>query len=171
MYIWDIAEVIISYNLYKPQVAKFDCVGNWVDIPEQPGQYYTTPPSSPKTFFDIEADTYGNLYLALLKGDQWNNHVSVIKLDIATGIPETQNVDYMIYPNLTSGIIKIKIQPDEDVLRVLVSNISGKIVFQEDNGNSVIDLSILENGVYFVNISTSKDNYIEKSDYPISFAL
>ena len=150
------------YNLYKPQVAKFDASGNWVDLPEQPGQYYTTPPASPRTFFEIEADTYGNLYLALLKGDQWNNHVSVIKLDITTGIPETQNGDYIIYPNPTSGIINLKIQPDEDVLRVLVSDISGKIVFRDDNGNSVIDLSVLENGVYFVKIETNNGTHIEK---------
>jgi len=75
------------YNLYMPQVAKLDGSGNWVDLPEQPGQYCTTPPW-PRTFFNIEADTYGNLYLAFLKGDHWNHHVAVLKLDITTGIPE-----------------------------------------------------------------------------------
>ena len=148
-------------NTYKPRVAKLDASGTWVDLPDQPGQYCTTT-TWPMTFWDIEADNFGNLYLAFLKGDHWNHHVAVIKLDITTGIPETQNGGYKVYPNPTSGLINIKTGQDEHIDQIIVTDISGKIVFQGDNGNPVIDLSILENGVYFIKIETENGTHIEK---------
>jgi len=151
----------VSDNGYRIRVKKVDNSGNWIDLPEQPGQYFITP-SWPRTFFDLEADNYGNLYLAMLKGDHWNHHISVLKLDITTGLSEAQKGSYSIYPNPTSGVINLKIQPDEQIISVLVTDISGKVVFQPDDINSTIDLSGLRKGIYFVSISTSKNNYIEK---------
>ena len=152
----------ISDNGYRPRVKKVDNSGNWVDLPEQPGQYFTMPYYSPTTYFDIEADNYGNLYLAMMKGDQWNSHLSVIKLDIATGISESQKENFAIFPNPTSGIINIKNLSHEQIISVTVTDISGKVVFQPDDPERTIDLSILGQGVYFVNINTSKNNYNEK---------
>ena len=149
------------YNKYKPLMAKLDASGTWVDLPEQPGPYCTTT-TWPMTYWDIEADNFGNLYLSFLKGDHWNHHLAVIKLDITTGIAEMQKENSVIYPNPTSGTINIKTQPDEIVHRVLVTDISGKLVFRDDNGNSIIDLSILENGVYFVKLETNNGTHIEK---------
>ena len=151
----------ISDNGYRIRVKKVDNSGNWVDLPEQPGQYFITP-SWPRTFFDIEADNYGNLYLAMLKGDYWNHHVSVLKLDIVTGMSELQKDNSRVYPNPTSGIINIETHPDEQIHNVLVTDLSGKVAFQTDDNNSTIDLSGLKNGIYFMIISTSKNSYIEK---------
>jgi len=67
-----------------------------------------------------------------------------------------------VYPNPTSGIIHIKIHPDEQIISVLVINISGKIVFMSDYFNSAIDLSCLRKGPYFVRVKTSNNKYIEK---------
>jgi len=155
----------ISDNGFRPRVKKVDGAGNWDDIPEQPGEYFTMPYYTPTTYFDIEADNNGNLYLAVMKGDQWNSHVSVLKLDISTGITETHRGRFEIYPNPSNGIINIDLnglQESEIPLNLEVTDISGKLVFQSKDFDSVIDLTEFEKGIYFIGIRTSKNNYIEK---------
>ena len=148
-------------NTYKPRVAKVDGSGNWVDLPDQPGQYCTTT-TWPMTYWDIEADNFGNLYLAFLKGDIWNHHIAVLKLDITTGIAEMQKENAVISPNPTTGKINIKVGPDEQILDIVVSDFSGKVVFHSKDFASTTDLSMLGKGLYFVSINTSGNNYIEK---------
>jgi len=96
----------------------------------------------------------------MMKGDQWNSHLAVIKLDISTGISKTLEKNSAIYPNPTTGIINLSgfVQPE----RLNISDITGKIVFTVENPDSQIDLSGLEKGVYFVSIYTSGKNYKEK---------
>jgi hypothetical protein len=123
------------------------------------------PYYNPTTYFDIEADNNGNLYLAMMKGDQWNSHVSVLKLDISTGITETHRGRFEIYPNPSNGIMNIDLnglQESEIPLNLEVTDISGKLVFQSKDFDSEVDLTGLGNGVYFVNIHTSEDSYIRK---------
>ncbi|RLD45738.1 MAG: hypothetical protein DRJ05_00215 [Bacteroidetes bacterium] len=145
----------------RVKVKKVDHSGNWSDITDQPGPYYTTP-VIPRTYFDLEVDSEGNLYIAMLKGDQWNNHVSVLKLDVITGIAEPQDKTITIYPNPTSGIIHINKSPGEQIQNVLIVDVSGKLVFQQNSPPQTLDLSDLKKGIYFIRINTSKNNYIEK---------
>jgi len=150
----------ISDNGFRPRVKKVDVSGNWTDIPDQPGEYFTMPHSSPTTYFDIEADNYGNLYLAMMKGDQWNSHLAVIKLDITTGISEIQKENSIIYPNPTNGIVNLT--GNESLLGFKITDFTGKTVYSTENVPSQIDISYLKNGVYFVIITTSENTYIEK---------
>ncbi len=153
----------VSDNGYRVRVKKVDDSGNWVDLPDQPGQYCITP-GWPRTYFDIEADNYGNLYLAYLKGDHWNHHVSVLKLDIATGVSVAEKENYTIYPNPTNGILNLT--GFQNLLGFEISDITGKIVYTRGHVPSgiplQIDLSGLKKGVYIANITTSQNSYIEK---------
>ena len=165
------------YNLYKPQVAKVDGSGNWVDLADQPGPYCTTPPW-PRSFFDIEADNYGNLYLAFLKGDHWNNHFSVLKLDITTGVPETQTGNnYSIYPNPSNGVFTIKnLTGFKNLLGLEITDITGKVILTMAKATEHAPLSLLPlqidisaitghaplPGIYFIKIKTKTSIYTEK---------
>jgi len=146
----------------RPRIKKVDDSGNWVDLAEQPGPYFTLPYYNPVTHFDIEADNYGNLYLAMMKGDQWNSHLSVLKLDVITGVAESQDKTITIFPNPTDGKIKINSPSGEQIQDVLIVDITGKLVFQQNSPRQTLDLSDLKKGVYFIRINTSKNNYIEK---------
>ncbi len=144
----------------RVKVMKVDVAGTWSDIAEQPGAGFTTP-YNPRAFFDIAADNYGNLYLAMLQGDNFNNHVSVIKLDIATGIDETALEGFSVYPNPTEGMLKL-IGLEPTIIGLSIIDLSGKIVYVAKNPGGQIDLSDLGTGIYFITVTTLEDKYIKK---------
>ena len=144
----------------RVKVMKVDVAGTWSDIAEQPGAGFTTP-YNPRAFFDIAADNYGNLYLAMLQGDNFNNHVSVIKLDIATGIDETALEGFSVYPNPTEGMLKL-IGLEPTIIGLSIIDLSGKIVYVAKNPEGQIDLSDLGTGIYFITVTTLEDKYIKK---------
>jgi len=154
----------VADNGLRPRVKKVDNSGNWINLPEQPGEYFTSP-SIPTTYFDIETDNHGNLYMALLKGDNFNHHVSVIKLDIVTGIKAPQKEVFTIYPNPTTGIIKLTGPDsywDENLFGIEITDITGITICTWRHVPSQIDLSGLKKGIYFVRVNTSENSYIEK---------
>jgi hypothetical protein len=66
-----------------------------------------------------------------------------------------------IYPNPTSG--KLHIDSQGKINKISISNILGKQVFFTENFSAnTIDLSLLDNGVYFINHRTDKRIHIEK---------
>ena len=96
-----------------------------------------------------------NGYRANLK----NSPVSV-NCNQNTNINEYRSQNINIYPNPTSG--KITINTNEIIESIYVKNIIGKDVNQYNRNNKNIDLSLLENGVYFINIKTQKGIHIKK---------
>ena len=68
----------------------------------------------------------------------------------------------MIYPNPINEKVNIKIQKDEQIVSVVVADVSGKVLLRFDSPDRVIDLSGLTNGLYFLTVNTSENNYIEK---------
>ena len=77
------------------------------------------------------------------------------------GVNEYPLENMNIYPNPTLG--KLHIDSQEKINAISISNILGKqVFFTEDFNANTIDLSSLDNGVYFINISTNKGMHIEK---------
>jgi hypothetical protein len=154
---------------YLAKVKKLNNSGNWIDIPEQPGQNFITP-YLPKTYFDIEATSNGDLYLAMLKGDNFNYHLSVIKLDIITGIMEPQKGSCSIYPNPSSGIVNLTgLRNLKGFNGVEITDINGKTIFTKAHKGTCtlpcplqIDLSNHPKGVYFIKIKTNESIYTKK---------
>ena len=67
-------------------------------------------------------------------------------------------VDFSIYPNPTSGLINIS--SDKLIDRVIVRNVLGEIV--SESNESQIDISNQANGVYFVEVITTKGKFSKK---------
>ncbi len=67
-----------------------------------------------------------------------------------------------IYPNPTSGVIKFNSPKNEIVKSIMVTDISGRIVYQENANLNSVDLNSLPNGVYNLTVSTSSKNYRAK---------
>ena len=75
------------------------------------------------------------------------------------------NNQIKIYPNPTKGRILVQNLVNTRTKNIIVRNILGEIVYtQLSDGNITIsiDLSILENGIYFIEISTDKGIRLEK---------
>ncbi len=71
---------------------------------------------------------------------------------------EVNNNQISIYPNPTNGIVWFDL-PIGTVSEIQICDVSGKIIFNETNISSFIDLSDLPAGVYIVDLKTDKNNY------------
>jgi len=80
-----------------------------------------------------------------------------IKQDVAVGINEINSANNLhIYPNPSSGLVTIS--SNQPIANIDVFDVTGKLVHsQQNNGkqtNTVLDLSVLSNGIYFINAQT-----------------
>ncbi|MGZ4100225.1 MAG: DUF4465 domain-containing protein, partial [Bacteroidia bacterium] len=82
----------------------------------------------------------------------------------AVGIPENQNaLNLQVYPNPFNGTLYFKTEADQTV-NILVSDITGKNVAEDklENGKNHINLSFLEKGIYFVEVSSTEYKVVKK---------
>lgn len=76
---------------------------------------------------------------------------------ILIGINELEKAGLNVFPNPTSGKVKVNI---EGFTKILIYNEEGKLM-SEVSGNSEIDLNPYPHGVYFMKIYSNKDIYTE----------
>lgn len=79
---------------------------------------------------------------------------NVVRSYIATGINQiNENQQYSIYPNPTTGIINIHLQPQSGFREIVITGTSGQIIYSKKTTqlNDVnVDLSALARGIYFI---------------------
>lgn len=77
------------------------------------------------------------------------------------GAENFQVAEFSVYPNPSTGIFNIS---TSEVVKINVVDITGKKVYQEDSvqGDSSINLSNLQSGVYLMNVSGESINKTEK---------
>ena len=83
------------------------------------------------------------------------------------GIHEySNNLNYNLYPNPAKGKVSIIMNQQSSELKVNITNSLGQIVLTENNidNNGIIDLEIskLNNGVYFVTVSSKNESKTQK---------
>ena len=104
-----------------------------------------------------------NVMDATLNGYRSSLRNSTVSMNCngTVGVNEYLLESMNIYPNPTLG--QLHIDSQIKINKISISNILGKqVFFTEDFSTNTIDLSSLENGVYFINISTNKGMHIEK---------
>ncbi len=104
-----------------------------------------------------------NVMAATLNGYRSSLQNSTVSMNCngTVGVNEYQLENMNIYPNPTLGLVNVKSK--EKINTISISTILGKqVFFTEDFSANTIDLSSLDNGVYFINISTDKGIHIEK---------
>ncbi|MDQ3048554.1 MAG: T9SS type A sorting domain-containing protein [Bacteroidota bacterium] len=80
---------------------------------------------------------------------------------IGVGIQEKiSNSGLTVFPNPTNGKIDILVKSGEEILTVNVSDTMGKIVHH--SAQAGIDLSSLNKGIYFLEVTTAKGRYYSK---------
>ncbi len=83
------------------------------------------------------------------------------------GVENTENNDIMIYPNPTTGIFVIDISKHQNfkTSKIEITDVTGKIIYHSKLQNfktSKIDLSDKAKGVYFIEIETDGEIFVEK---------
>ena len=117
--------------------------------------------SEDPTYTYEDAVDYGTytVCLATKKGECWNDKCEDITINLA-GIENLTQDDDMInvYPNPTTGKFNITVENAGDVV-VKVGDILGNIlnidVTDNMNGKFSVDLSVVADGVYFVQVKNS----------------
>lgn len=85
-----------------------------------------------------------------------------------TGITEMDNsLEFGLYPNPNNGTFTINIENANGVYNVNVMNVIGQSVYQEvilveGNNSEIIDLGIVESGIYFVQLKGENEETIQK---------
>jgi hypothetical protein len=98
--------------------------------------------------YDAQAD--GN-YQVMITGVNGCTSMSDDFLYIGSGVEEAIS-EMKIYPNPANGIINIEIPGGNDGLEIVIFGTCGQVMKTEISG-TILDLSALQNGVYFMTVS------------------
>jgi len=85
--------------------------------------------------------------------------------DIQTGVETLlTNKNSTIYPNPVSDLVTIESKQSETIKRILITDLSGRIIFDKayNDTKTVLSLSELNQGLYLLKISTDKGSYEHK---------
>ncbi|MBI9036579.1 MAG: carboxypeptidase regulatory-like domain-containing protein [Bacteroidales bacterium] len=157
--------IIISKNIFENPIPVFSNLYKTGNIP----RIKVWDKSENKEYI-LKDYTFSNPY-----GDAWTENVfpledgeySLLNFSTTHISDGDENNDISIYPNPTTGMITIgNLEGFKNLTDLEITNIAGKIVLQLKINNYQskieIDLSFLEKGVYFINISGSNYNTIKK---------
>jgi len=128
---------------------------NWVEIY---GEFYAAGGEKYLTIGNFKTDSFTNYirytFGSVLESYYYIDDVSVYFCDSTVGLNEEVISELVMYPNPTSGLIKIKAKSNTILNgKVNVSNTLGGIMFMDDLSNVTeleIDLSKWPNGIYYL---------------------
>lgn len=71
------------------------------------------------------------------------------------------DIGMSVYPNPSKGFVNID-TPNLEFLQAIIFDINGKEVYSAFENNNVIDISFLNNGIYFLQLKSNHDSIIKK---------
>lgn len=83
------------------------------------------------------------------------------KSDVISGLKNDikNNPEVVLHPNPTKSQLNIKLSSDIKIKTIQLLNINGKVI-SEEKYHSIIDVSHLNSGKYFINLISKETNYI-----------
>ena len=78
-------------------------------------------------------------------------------------ITDFNSLNVRLYPNPSKKYINIELKNNLLIKKIELYNNLGKIILSLKNTSKLIDISYLPNGIYFIKIKDSNDNFILKS--------
>ena len=112
-------------------------------------------------------ETGGFFTVTLTVTNETGNSFTIVKEDYIhanfVGIENEIETKFKCYPNPTNSVINV--QSTHDLSSILISNVSGQIVYTDYNCSSklqTINISSFDKGIYFVKLSTEIETKIVK---------
>ncbi len=114
------------------------------------------------TDISIATDESGKPYVAYR--DNWyTRRTTVMVYDESSGVISPGNSDEVsIYPNPTSGEFFIDLGNEGQAMDIQVMNSTGQLVLSDKSSSGQLDLSQLNDGVYFVRINTGNKSVVKR---------
>jgi hypothetical protein len=127
----------------------------------QPFDYSTTSTSLYDHWIDLTSFNYASVgvvrvFLPVNAGATWNDLCFAISPSTTTGLNENaMNTNSFIYPNPSTDRINLN---TAEVLDIRIYNYTGQIVKAIPNNSGQIDVSDLNNGIYFLQVSNKNSS-------------
>ncbi len=145
----------LAYNWNIRANLSGDATPQWLSVSPMSGTIAPDGNEVLEVTFNSTGLTYG-IYegtIRILNNDPENDQLDVpCMLSISVGVDELDKVAVMVYPNPAENVLNIL--SNDQVIKVTVMNLSGKVVF---TGNTKsIDISKMASGVYFLQTQTAR---------------
>jgi|GEM_PF-1088700 len=148
-------------NLFDGLTGNVDLGGQWYNPASQP------IPGSMVNFNGEIAANYNYIYV--VSNGVCPNDTSVIEIQLqdCAGVDEYELKGFVLYPNPSNGIINIQYSGKGEDVKLDVVDAKGAIVWSKqvlfnDNTTQTIDLSTVENGVYYINMTSKNGGSVMK---------
>lgn len=69
---------------------------------------------------------------------------------------------FLIYPNPVNDILFIENSKNNEILKIVVYDLMGKMVVEQNDNSSEINFSNISNGLYLIKIATEKETIVKK---------
>ena len=112
--------------------------------------------------------TFGTTQLSyevcLIVSDACGQDTACTNIDVTTGIQDFSEIGMRLYPNPSTGVISLEFEKAQGGYTANVLNALGQIVYSQivDLQFNTIDLSNLNNGLYFLEIRNQDVQYVQK---------
>lgn len=103
--------------------------------------------------------TFGYQLLIRDASDLTTSHTSTVTTGVSK-VEETASIS--VFPNPVTNNLNFKINKNEPVTSVTITDVSGRVVYSNDQATTTIDISGLAHGLYNLNVSTEKNNFQTK---------
>ena len=81
---------------------------------------------------------------------------------LSTNIPNENKLELGIYPNPASNILNISLANNFEVCKILVTDLSGKMILEQNSNLKIIDIENLANGIYVLEVFTGEKKMVGK---------
>ena len=122
-------------------------------------QTISTEVQSPRSVIAADIDNDGDM--DVISSSQNDDKIAWYENMTIVGVEENQLNTLKIYPNPTKGLVFIN-SKSENIVGVTVFDILGKKVIQLDGNIQQMDISNLQNGMYFLRIGTDSGDFVQK---------
>ncbi len=161
---WVELSLDLNYNIRG--IVTGDPITTYMDIPVASGMVLPGGDETVGVFFDptgLDAGQYTGMITVATNDPETNYSYIDVTLDIITATNDIDQVDALtVYPNPTMDLVHLS--ADANITEVRVSNYLGQVVhvYQMNETQSSVDLSTYDNGVYFVEVTTTVGTHTVK---------
>lgn len=146
-------------NISKDKPTQISNESNWQNI--SAGGVHTSVLKTDNTLWNWGWNFSGQLANGTNTGNANNNtqNTPIQVSCLSLGIEEDLNGLFIVYPNPTTGLIKIKPGNNIIVKSIKITDLTGKLVLNAKNNLLQLNIQNLEAGVYILSIITENKSY------------
>lgn len=153
----DIDVLATSVDTFGGEVVWFENLDGLGSFSEK--KIISTEVQSPRSVMAADIDNDGDK--DVIGSSQNDDKIAWYENYTILGVAENEAAIFKIYPNPTDGIIFINTE-NQTILNVSVLDILGKSVLDYNEGFKEINISQLQNGIYFLKITTLNGDFVQK---------